>query len=76
MTSPKTHRSSTTRPFERLIVVKGNKTNIEIQFALEEKVNFVVNRLNKVGAWCRVEYQNSHANVFASNGQKVRVLCV
>ena len=38
---------------------------------LEKAITDVVERLNAVGALCRVELQNNKARIFGSNGQKV-----
>jgi len=71
----RTHRTNTTRPFEHLFVQKGI-TPPQTQFAIEQKVDFVVKRLNDVQCDARVEYIRQKAQIFGSNGQKVRISAV
>jgi len=64
----------TTRPWEKVSTVVGKElTPIMRQSTLEVLIDLVVGKLNNVGAFCRVEYQNGRARVLGSNGQKVLV---
>ena len=38
---------------------------------MEKAITDAVERLNNVGALCRVELQNNKARIFGTNGQKV-----
>lgn len=61
--------------WERLEVGK-KATAIATQFALEEKVEYVVKKLEVVGAAAKVEYVGQRVNVVGSNGQRVKVRVV
>ena len=59
-----------------ILTIPKGKTELLTQFALEQKLEFVVKRLNDAGAWCKVEYIRDRANVLASNGQRVCVKAI
>ena len=75
MSKIRTKRTNVTREWVRLVVPKG-ATALLTQAIMETKVDEVVAKMNQVGAWCRVEHHNQHANVHGSNGQKVKVSIV
>ena len=69
----RTHRTNTTKPFEIFRVKKG-LNSLQTQHAIEEKVEFVVERFRAICIDVRVEYIRQRANIFGSNGQKVRII--
>lgn len=72
MKAPKRLRLAPRVEWTKITVPRG-ETVIKTQFAIEQKVEFVVRQLHNVFANARVEYIRDHVNVFGSNGQKVKI---